>query len=256
MYSTVLATALTGLAVVNAQSPSLSPAQVPKNAAGAPLPVPGVTGKLGNAEIVTNNRPGVTYTAFLPNITTSNIRGFIAGTSNANGTGVNFALQISGLPDASLGPFLYHIHDQPVPSNGNCTATLAHQDPYIRGEVPPCDPVHPETCQTGDLAGKHGNITSNPFSTAFLDLYLSTYQGPASFFGNRSIVIHTSNTTRLTCANFTLTSGNSSRPSNGTSGGNGTVTGSNPVPSPFTGGAAVTFVSAGAFVAGLAAFLL
>ncbi|KAL8819284.1 MAG: hypothetical protein Q9223_002250 [Gallowayella weberi] len=233
MYTTVLATALTGLAIVNAQSPSIPPAQVPKNAAGAPLPVPGVTGKLGNAEIVTNNRPGVTYTAFLPNSSTSNIRGFIAGTSNANGTGVNFALQISGLPDASLGPFY----------------------PYIRGEVPPCDPVHPETCQTGDLAGKHGNITSNPFSTAFLDLYLSTHQGPASFFGNRSIVIHTSNTTRLTCANFTLTSGNSSSP-NGTSGGNGTVTGSNPVPSPFTGGAAVTFVSAGAIVAGLAAFLL
>ncbi|KAI4245396.1 MAG: hypothetical protein L6R40_002456 [Gallowayella cf. fulva] len=280
MYSTVLATALTGFALVNAQSPSLAPSQVPKNAAGAPQPVPGVTGKLGNADIVDDNLAGVTYTAFLPNSTTSNIRGYVAGTSNANGTGVNFAIQLSGLPDPSLGPFstipqipspvllspktqtltssslVYHIHDQPVPSNGNCTATLAHQDPYIRGEVPPCDPVHPETCQTGDLAGKHGNITTDPFSTAFLDLYLSTHQGPASFFGNRSIVIHTSNATRLTCANFTLTTGNSSTSSNGTSAGNGTVTGSNPVPSPFTGGAAVTFASAGAIVAGLAALLL
>lgn len=173
---------------------------------------------------------------------------------------------------------VYHIHDQPVPANGNCTATLAHQDPYIRGEMPPCDPTQPQTCQTGDLAGKHGNITTSPFQISyvlhclptsacgssawltiphrFLDLYLSTVQGPASFFGNRSIVIHTSNTTRLTCANFTLTSGNSTS-SNGTApNGNGTVTGSNPVPSPFTGGAAAAIVSAGAIIAGFAAFLL
>ncbi|KAL8787167.1 MAG: hypothetical protein Q9213_002383 [Squamulea squamosa] len=244
MYSTILATALTGFTIVNAQAP------------GAPRPVPGVTGKLGNAEIVDNNVAGVTYTAFLPNRTTTNLRGYVAGTSNANGTGVNFAISVSGFPDPSLGPFMYHIHDQPVPSNGNCTATLAHQDPYIRGEVPPCDPTHPETCQVGDLAGKHGNVTGDPFNTAFLDLYLSTHQGPASFFGNRSIVFHTRNATRLTCANFTLTSGNSTSSSGTTPGGNGTVTGSNPVPSPFTGGAAATFVSAGAIVAGLAAFLL
>lgn len=244
MYSVVLATALTGLALVNAAPPLTGTI------------VPGTTGALGDAAIVEGNPVGVTYTATLPNITTSDIRGFIAGTSNANGTGVFFNINLSGLPDASLGPFLYHIHDQPVPTNGNCTATLAHQDPYVRGEKPPCDPTEPETCQTGDLAGKHGNITSSPFQTAYLDLYLSTAQGPASFFGNRSIVIHTSNTTRLTCANFTLTSGNGTSPNGTSSGGNGTVTGSNPVPSPFTGSAAATLISAGAVIAGLAAFIL
>ncbi|KAL8660345.1 MAG: hypothetical protein Q9202_006654 [Teloschistes flavicans] len=239
MYSAILATALTGLSVANAAAPI----------------VPGTTGKLGDAAIVTTNPPGITYTATLPNSTTSDIRGFVAGTSNANGTGVVFNINLSGFPDPSLGPFLYHIHDQPVPANGNCTATLAHQDPYIRGEMPPCDPTQPGTCQTGDLAGKHGNITTNPFQTSFLELYLSTVQGPASFFGNRSIVIHTSNTTRLTCANFTLTSGNSSSGGNSTSpSGNGTVAGSSPVP--FTGGATASFVNAGAILAGLAAFIL
>ncbi|KAL8692442.1 MAG: hypothetical protein Q9218_002542 [Villophora microphyllina] len=227
MYSAVLATALTGFAVANAAPPIDG------------FIVPGTTGKLGDAAIVTTNTPGITYTAVLPNSTTSDIRGFVAGTSNANGTGVNFNINLSGLPDASLGPF-------------------SHQDPYIRGEMPPCDPTQPQTCQVGDLAGKHGNITTNPFQTTFLDLYLSTVQGPASFFGNRSIVIHTSNTTRLTCANFTLTSGNSSGStgsSNGTSSsGNGTVAGSSPVP--FTGGATVTFVSVSAILAGLAAFML
>ncbi|KAI4152223.1 MAG: hypothetical protein LQ341_000744 [Variospora aurantia] len=227
MHIAILAaTALTGFAVVNAAGP---------------------TGRLGDAAIFQDNPVGVTYTATLPNRETTDVRGFVTGTSNANGTGVNFIVNLSGFPDSSLGPFLYHIHDQPVPANGNCTATLAHQDSYIRGEVPPCDPTQPQTCQDGDLAGKHGNITTSSFQTAYLDLYLSTAQGPGSFFGNRSIVIHTSNTTRLTCANFTLTSGNNT---------NGTVTGSNPVPSPFTGGAAVTYVGSGAILAGLAALLL
>ncbi|KAI4125278.1 MAG: hypothetical protein LQ338_004350 [Usnochroma carphineum] len=254
MYSAVFATALTGLAVVHAAPPING------------VITPGVTGKLGNAAIVEGNPVGVTYTAVLPNSPTTGVRGYVAGTSNANGTGVNFNVNFYGFPDASLGPFwmdtytlltpVYHIHDQPVPANGNCTATLAHQDPYIRGEIPPCDPTQPETCQVGDLAGKHGNITTNPFQTTYLDLYLSTAQGPGSFFGNRSIVVHTSNTTRLTCANFTLTSGNSTSPNGTAPAGNGTVTGSQPVPSPFTGGAAATFVSAGAVIAGLAAFLL
>ncbi|KAL8989874.1 MAG: hypothetical protein Q9177_001332 [Variospora cf. flavescens] len=208
MHIAILAaTALTGFAVVNAAGP---------------------TGRLGDAAIFQDNPVGVTYTATLPNRETTDVRGFVTGTSNANGTGVNFIVNLSGFPDSSLGPF-------------------SHQDSYIRGEVPPCDPTQPQTCQDGDLAGKHGNITTSSFQTAYLDLYLSTAQGPGSFFGNRSIVIHTSNTTRLTCANFTLTSGNNT---------NGTVTGSNPVPSPFTGGAAVTYVGSGAILAGLAALLL
>ena len=61
-------------------------------------------------------------------------------------------------------PTVYHIHDQPVPADGNCTATLGHLDPFIRGEIPPCDPTQPETCQVGDLSGKHGNITVSVFN--------------------------------------------------------------------------------------------
>lgn len=93
MYSVILATALTGFAVVNAAPPLTG------------FIVPGTTGALGDAAVVDGNPVGVTYTATLPNITTSDIRGFIAGTSNANGTGVFFNINLSGLPDASLGPF-------------------------------------------------------------------------------------------------------------------------------------------------------
>ena len=59
---------------------------------------------------------------------------------------------------------VYHIHAKPVPADGNCTATGAHLDPYNRGETPLCDSTQQNTCQTGDLSGKHGNITEESIS--------------------------------------------------------------------------------------------
>ena len=85
---------------------------------------------------------------------------------------------------------------------------------------------------------------------SYLDLYTSTEAGLGAFLGNRSINIHSSNTTRLTCANFTLTSG---------SGSNTTVsspTGGATPPQPFTGGAATGFVGMGAVAAGVLALFL
>ncbi|MCJ1372307.1 hypothetical protein MMC20_003530 [Loxospora ochrophaea] len=241
MHSTSLITALSAVALVRASVPLID------GSIDGPV-VPGTTGKLGNAAITEDNPAGVTYSAVLPNSNTTSIRGYVAGTSNANGTGINFNINLYGFPSESLGPFLYHIHDQPVPSDGNCTGTLAHLDPYVRGEIPPCDSTQPATCQVGDLAGKHGNITTTPFQATFLDLYTSSATGIGSFFGNRSLVIHTSNTTRLTCANFTLVAGNE--------------TAAGPAPpatttvAPFTGGAAAKLISTGAVVAGMMAFFL
>lgn len=115
---------------------------------------------------------------------------------------------------------MYHIHVAPIPEDGNCTKALAHLDPYVRGEVscntcnqqlvakltvfqvPPCDPAKPETCQVGDLSGKWGAVTADPFTDSYVDLYASTKEGLGSFFGNRSIVFHFANKTRITCANF------------------------------------------------------
>ena len=84
MHSSLLFVAASGLALVSAQ---------------------GTTGKLGDAAIVQNNPAGVTYTAILPNSNSTGIRGYVAGTSNSNGTGVNFNINLYGFPDASLGPF-------------------------------------------------------------------------------------------------------------------------------------------------------
>ncbi|KKY28637.1 putative superoxide dismutase [Phaeomoniella chlamydospora] len=208
------------------------------------------TGELGDAAITTDNVAGASYQAVLPNKNTTTIRGQITGTSNTNGTGVEFNINFYGLPDQSQGgPFIYHIHALPVPSDGNCTGTLAHLDPYIRGETPVCDATQPETCQVGDLSGKHGNITRNPFQTAYLDLYTTTTKGIGAFFGNRSIVIHSANKTRLTCANFTLVSSGS--PSTNAS----STTSSTTSASTYTGGATSMAISAGTLVAAILGLL-
>lgn len=110
------------------------------------------------------------------------------------------------LPPLTSNP-VYHIHAHPVPSDGNCTGTLAHLDPFIRGENPPCDTSLPQTCQVGDLSGKYGKVTSDPFQAFYVDEFASTLPGLGSFFGNRSLTVHFGNTTRITCANFTLLEG-------------------------------------------------
>ncbi|KAH6615184.1 superoxide dismutase [Boeremia exigua] len=154
------------------------------------------------APVVTGNTKGASYVATLPEQQKYTVRGSVAAVSAEDGTGVKFTVSISGLP-AEGGPFMYHLHEKPVPSDGNCTGTGAHLDPYKRGEVPICDASKPETCQTGDLSGKFGNITAQEWSQEYVDLYSSTRPDINSYFGNLSVVVHLSNKTRIACANFT-----------------------------------------------------
>ncbi|KAI9890717.1 MAG: hypothetical protein M1814_003647 [Vezdaea aestivalis] len=214
-----------------------------------------VTGKLGDAKIVTNNPPSTVYTANLPNKNTTNVRGTIVASSASNGTGVVFTISVRGFP-TSGGPFLYHLHDQPVDASGNCSSTLAHLDPYIRGEQPPCDPTQPQRCQTGDWSGKFGKISSDPFQATHTDLYSSLVPGVGAFFGNRSIVIHYANTTRITCANFVLSNSTSGTlPSGTTARPVPTGTGSAPVVT-YTGAAISKVAPLGAVVLAAAALVL
>ncbi|GAB1310957.1 Superoxide dismutase [Madurella fahalii] len=169
------------------------------------------TGELGDAIIVANNPPDVVYRATLPESAFfapaypdgGNIQGEITAMANPDGEGVRFTLKLSNLPRIGA-PLPYHLHVDPVPENGNCTATLAHLDPFIRGEATPCNADLPETCQVGDLSGKFGAIPTDEdtWEDSYVDLYASTLEGIGSFFGNRSIVFHYPNKTRITCANF------------------------------------------------------
>ena len=93
-------------------------------------------------------------------------------------------------------------------------------------------PEQAATCQVGDLAGKHGKIdtaalSTSSFQVSYLDLFLSTVPDTTAFFGNRSIVVHAANGTRLNCGNFVLQSGEMGS-DNGTSYGNPTASGSSP----------------------------
>ena len=64
-------------------------------------PTPG----MGPAPIVKGNPVGITYSATLVESEKSGIRGFVSGSSSADGQGVDFTIELSGFPDASLGPF-------------------------------------------------------------------------------------------------------------------------------------------------------
>lgn len=152
---------------------------------------------------VTGNSVGTVYAAILPEKEDSTVRGSIYAYPASNGTGVRFSVSISGLP-AEGGPFMYHLHEKPVPSDGNCSGTGAHLDPYKRGEVPACDASMPETCQTGDLSGKYGNITSQEWTQEYVDLYSALRTDSVAYFGNLSVVVHLSDKKRIACANFTL----------------------------------------------------
>lgn len=175
-----------------------------------------------DATLVTDNPLGVVYEATLPVTPTSgDLKGSVAGITPIDKKGVKFTVKFENLPTEG-GPFCeflsptekastlperrltliaYHLHLNPTP-DGNCASTLGHLDPFGRGSNPPCDASRPESCEVGDLSGKHGKVDTVPFSAQYIDYYASTKEGNAAFFGNRSFVIHYANGTRLACANF------------------------------------------------------
>ncbi|KAF1915112.1 superoxide dismutase [Ampelomyces quisqualis] len=203
------------------------------------------------------------YIATLPEKAGSTVRGSISAESAADGKGVKFFVSFSGIPETG-GPFMYHIHEKPVPENGNCTAAGAHLDPYKRGEVPICDASQPETCQVGDLSGKFGNATAaGLFEAEYTDLFTSLNPSSPAYFGNLSFVFHFSNKTRIGCANFRQVgtqppSVASSLPAPSATGffnGTATIT-PTPPPAEFTGAAVKVAGGAGAMLAAAAVFVL
>ncbi|KAK1973434.1 superoxide dismutase [Colletotrichum cereale] len=217
------------------------------------------TGELGDATIA-SNPAGVMYEAVLPEkpffkagSLNGNVQGSIVAVTAPDGKGVEFKVRFSNLPKEG-GPFSYHLHVNPVPADGNCTKTLAHLDPFIRGEATPCDASKPETCQIGDLSGKHGAVTAD-YEKTYVDPYLSIAEGPGSFFGNRSFVFHFANKTRISCANFKLIT----KPDNCTSticptGGAPTATAS-PTSVPFPGAASTSGASISLMLMGFVAVI-
>ncbi|KAL6709129.1 Cell surface superoxide dismutase [Cu-Zn] 4 [Coniothyrium glycines] len=249
----VLATAKSGVIPALPSGTPFAGVDTLQGAIIAPLPpqpgyAPNATGGLLGTASAETNQPATTYTATLPDSMFNPLVGTtIQGSLQAVGgpQGVTFTVNITNLPSQSeFGPFNWHIHTLPVPADGNCTATLGHLDPTNRGELYACLASRPETCQAGDLAGKHGGKIAGPgrsFATSFVDPYLSVVDGRPGFLGGLAFVLHGGNATRLTCANFVRGSG--------TGAGNATGPSATAPGSPeFTGAGAKVGVAVGAVV--------
>ncbi|KAI8055317.1 superoxide dismutase [Syncephalis plumigaleata] len=108
-------------------------------------------------------------------------------------TGNNYVL-FNGLINPGLKvnvSYPYHIHQLPVPADGNCDGTGDHLDPYNH------------QCEMGDLSGKFGPIVGwdNPRMSAYPFLHNDTtltMTGENSIV-NRSVVIHDPSGARIAC---------------------------------------------------------
>lgn len=144
------------------------------------------------APVKTNSPTDVKYVAAFEN----QVKGTIEF-SSTNGS-VLVDVNLSGLPPAG-GPFQYHIHELPVPTDGNCTGTRSHLNPYNGSE----NATMPADKEAGDLSGKHGRITGQSLTTSYIEQYISLNESDPAFIGNLSVVVHYNNSSRLACANIT-----------------------------------------------------
>lgn len=133
------------------------------------------------------------------------ISGQISFTLEQPSEDVNLKISINGLNTFnSSAQYSYHIHTNPISPDGNCSSALGHLDPLSVTDSITCDPLLPQYCQEGDLAGRHGKLLGNASTIElnYTDHYIRFWTQPFSILG-RSIVIHAPNTTRLACGNIT-----------------------------------------------------
>ncbi|RAL10433.1 putative cytosolic Cu/Zn superoxide dismutase [Aspergillus homomorphus CBS 101889] len=158
-----------------------------------------------DAPVVRGNNDSIWQVQLLHKDNTT-VQGYLKATPGPNHVGVTIYAKFWGIPEEGL-PLLYHVHKQRVPEDGNCYSTSGHLDPYGRTDQPPCDIKAPQTCEVGDLSGKHGPIWAPPgesVAISYPDWFLSNVEGSPAFFGNLSVVVHAADNTRLTCGNFEM----------------------------------------------------
>lgn len=104
------------------------------------------------------------------------------------------------------GPFKLSLYEAPVSGNGKCDGAKNVLDPFQRGDKPECDKKSPQTCQVGDLTGKHGEIPKFQgvisVRQSFQDLYLSFKKEDKSFIGNGSVIVKNAKGDKIACGNI------------------------------------------------------
>lgn len=150
---------------------------------------------------IKKNPKGVVALADFPAGFDQNVKGNVVFTAK-EGSFVNVHVDVTGSPQDGQ-PFYYHIHEFPVPADGNCEAVGLHFNPY--NAPADCDSQKDDSyCQVGDLAGKHGYINTTCFETNYVDEYLSLNKKSNSYIVGKSVVFHFENMTKLACANIEI----------------------------------------------------
>ncbi|KKK20225.1 hypothetical protein P175DRAFT_0431072 [Aspergillus ochraceoroseus IBT 24754] len=162
-----------------------------------------VQGTDTDAPVVTDNQRDSFFQASLSPKDNTTVFGGVTIIPASDSTGLRVVTFFGGIPE---GEYLtYHIHEHPVPEDGNCYSTGGHLDPYGRGDATPCVITAPQTCQVGDLSGKHGPAFAPPnevFQESYIDYFISNTPGQPAYFGDLSLVVHSPNGSRLACGNF------------------------------------------------------
>ncbi|KAH9824982.1 Cu-Zn superoxide dismutase [Melampsora americana] len=173
--------------------PSVAPTSVAASLQPTQATVRANEGPAARAHVVSPNSNGQ---GIVGNFEFYNIR-------STNRVGV--MLTVTGLDSVMpLTDHTYHIHTHPISSDGNCSSALGHLSPNGVPDKPACNQQMPQTCQEGDLAGKHGLLPGGQkiVQSQYEDAFLKFQPENESILG-RSVVIHGLDGVRLACGNIT-----------------------------------------------------
>lgn len=151
------------------------------------------------APVIDDNPDKAIYKADLDG---NNIHGIVELYTARNGS-TKVHVDITGLPEDG-GPFYYHIHNNQI-SNNDCETAGTHFNPY-GAEFDDCDEAGVDQddsyCQIGDLSGKHGFINTTCFQLDYYDPYISLNRDNKAYIGDRSIVVHYNDLSKMVCGNI------------------------------------------------------
>ncbi|KAG0128454.1 hypothetical protein HOY82DRAFT_27415 [Tuber indicum] len=163
------------------------------------------TGNLGDSKVHTNN--STTGKQFIASLHGTGAHGSLHFnlTNFNNKTGVFVKLDLT-VYHGDEGLFKLSLYEAPVGGNGKCDGAKNVLDPFQRGDKPECDRKEPQTCQVGDLVGKHGEIPKFQgvisVKQSFQDLYLSFRKEEKAFIGNGSVIVKNAEGDKIACANI------------------------------------------------------